>query len=101
MSADLNRWLSPNVPARSSREQRAHNRDVERVVNEARLTGLTIEADAALAASVMERVCDLDNYRKQLSGGDPALDAILARIELNFAEKAVRHQRGFQSGFQL
>lgn len=81
------------------REERAHGRAVAKLVNQTKLEGLRVDAEAALTGRIMERAVELDNYRKSLAGNDPVLDALLTRIELGFIDKAARIQHNFGSVF--
>ncbi len=99
MTSELERWAQPSQSIIPSREERQHNRAVANLVGETNFSGLKVDAEAALAGRIMERAVDLDQYRKQLAKGDPILDAVLTRIEVNFVDKAARHQRNFGSEF--
>lgn len=99
--SELERWANPSSRLVPTRDERVHRRAVEKVVNDTRLTGLKVDAEAALAGRIMERAVDLDNYRKHLANGDPVLDAVLTRIEVGFVDKAGRIQRQFGSEFPL
>ncbi len=101
MSNELERWASPSSSILPSREAKRHNKVVERLVNETKLSGLKVDAEAALTGRIMERAVDLDHYRKSLANGDPVLDAVLTRIEIGYVDKAVRIQRQFGSEFPL
>lgn len=98
---ELERWASPNSSILPSREAKRHNKAVERVVNETKIAGLQVDAEAALTGRIMERTVDLDQYRRQLANGDPVLDAVLTRIEVGYVDKAIRIQRNFGSEFPL
>lgn len=82
-------------------EQRVHNNAVARVVAETRLTATKVDAEAALTGRIMERVVDIDGYRRSLAGTDETLNAILTRIEMGFITKAERIQRNFGSELGL
>ncbi|WP_143544333.1 MULTISPECIES: hypothetical protein [unclassified Rhodococcus (in: high G+C Gram-positive bacteria)] len=99
MTNELERWgnLTSNVVP--SRDERNHRKSLAKVVQEARLAGLKVDAESALTARIMERAVDIDAYRKQLANGDPVLDAVLTRIEIGFVDKAGRIQRNFGSEF--
>lgn len=99
MSNELERWAAGSPSLIPSREQRQHNKAVANLVRETKFAGLQVDAEAALAGRIMERAVDLDGYRKNLANGDPVLDAVLARIEIGFVDKASRHQRHFGSEF--
>lgn len=99
--SELERWANPSSRLVPSRDERIHRKAVEKVVNDTRLTGLKVDAEAALAGRIMERAVDLDSYRKHLANGDPVLDAVLTRIEVGFVDKAGRIQRQFGSEFPL
>ena len=99
--SELERWANPSSRLVTTRDERIHKKAVEKVVNDTRLTGLKVDAEAALAGRIMERAVDLDSYRKQLANGDPVLDAVLTRIEIGFVDKAGRIQRQFGSEFPL
>ncbi|QGH68690.1 hypothetical protein [Pseudactinotalea sp. HY158] len=101
MSNELQRWAEQRPALVPSRAEREHARAVGRVLHATRLTGLQVDAEAAIAGRIMERAVDLDAYRRQLANGDPVLDAVLARIEVGFVDKAIRVQRNFGSGFGL
>lgn len=89
------------APLLISRDERAHRSAVARVVRQTKLNALKVDAEAALTGRVMERVVDIDNYRRALAGNDETLNAILTRIELGFVAKAERVQRNFGTGFEL
>lgn len=99
--SDLERWAKPQQTILPSREEKRHNKSVERLVNQTKLAGLQVDAEAALTGRIMERTVDLDQYRRQLANGDPVLDAVLTRIEVGYVDKAVRIQRQFGSEFPL
>lgn len=101
MSNELERWANPSSNLVPSREERAHRREMAKVVRETREAGLRVDANAALTGRIMERAVDIDGYRKQLANGDPVLDAVLTRIEIGFVDKAERIQRNFGSEFPL
>ena len=82
-----------------SKDERLHQRAVAGLVRETKFVGLKVDADAALTGRIMERAVDIDQYRKTLAGNNETLNAVLTRIELNFVDKAARHQRNFQSEF--
>lgn len=98
---ELERWARPQPSLIPSREERTHNKAVANLVRETRFAGLKVDAEAALTGRIMERAVDLDGYRKALANGDPVLDAVLTRIEVNFVDKAARIQRQFGSEFPL
>ena len=98
---ELERWAQPSSSIIPSKEERQHSKAVAALVNETKLAGLRIDAEAILTGRVMERAVDLDGYRKQLANGDPVLDAVLTRIEIGFVDKAERVQRQFGSEFPL
>lgn len=98
---ELERWASPSSSILPSREAKRHNKAVERMVNDTKIAGLQVDAEAALTGRIMERTVDLDQYRRQLSNGDPVLDAVLTRIEVGYVDKAIRIQRNFGSEFPL
>lgn len=84
-----------------AREEREHSNAMARVAADTRLTAFRMDAEAALTGRIMERVVDIDEYRRALAGNDESLNAVLTRIELGFIAKAERIQRGFGSGFGL
>ncbi|MGK2875488.1 MAG: hypothetical protein ACSLEW_07585 [Nocardioides sp.] len=84
-----------------AREQRQHNNAVARVVADTQLTAVQTDAEAALTGRIMERVVDIDGYRRALAGNDETLNAVLTRIEMGFIAKAERIQRNFGSEFGL
>lgn len=89
---------SSRLPAR---EQRQHNSAVARVVAETKLTAVKVDAEAAVTGRIMERVVDIDGYRRTLAGNDETLNAILTRVEMGFIAKAERIQRGMGQEFGL
>lgn len=99
MSNELERWANPGANIVPSRDERNHRKVLAKVVRDTRLAGLQVDAEAALTGRIMERAVDIDGYRKQLADGDPVLDAVLTRIEINFVDKAGRIQRSFGSEF--
>lgn len=101
MTNELIRWATPQQPIITNRDERQHNRAVANLVRETKFAGLKVDAEAALTGRIMERAVDLDSYRKTLANGDPVLDAVLTRIEVNFVDKASRIQKGFGSEFPL
>ena len=84
--SDLERWAKPQQTILPSREEKRHNKSVERLVNQTKLAGLQVDAEAALTGRIMERTVDLDQYRRQLANGDPVLDAVLTRIEIGYVD---------------
>lgn len=98
---ELERWANRTPRIVPSKEERAHSKALGQVVRETKLSGLRVDAEAALTGRIMERAVDLDGYRKSLANGDPVLDAVLTRIEIGFVDKAGRIQRQFGSEFPL
>lgn len=96
---ELERWAAGPSSIIPSRAERESKRAVEHLVRETKFAGLKVDAEAALTGRIMERAVDIDQYRKTLAGTDETLNAVLTRIELNFVDKAARHQRSFQSEF--
>lgn len=86
------------VPRKQARE---HQLAVERLALGTKLTATEVDAEAALTGRIMERVVDIDSYRRALAAGDETLNAVLTRIELGFIAKAERIQRNFGSEFGL
>lgn len=101
MSNELQRWAERRPALIPTRAEREHRQAVGDLVRQTRLEGLKVDAEAAITGRIMERAVDLDSYRKQLTNGDPVLDAVLARVEVGFVDKAVRIQRNFGSEFPL
>jgi hypothetical protein len=99
--SELARWANPSTNRLPSKEERQHAKAVEAMVRETKLAGIRVDAEAALTGRIMERAVDLDDYRKSLANGDPVLDAVLTRIEVNFVDKAARVQKSFGSEFPL
>lgn len=95
---ELRQAAASRLPAR---EQRQHNSAVARVVAETRLTATKVDAEAALTGRIMERVVDIDGYRRSLAGNDETLNAILTRVEMGFITKAERIHRNFGSELGL
>lgn len=98
---ELERWANRAPRIVPSREDRAHSKAVANLVRETKLSGLQVDAEAALTGRIMERAVDVDNYRKTLAGDDPTLNAVLTRIELGFVAKAEHIQRQHGSEFPL
>ena len=84
-----------------AREQKQHNSAVARVVADTKLTAVKVDAEAALTGRMMERVVDLDDYRRALAGNDETKNAILTRLEMSFINRVERIQRSFGSEFGL
>ncbi|MCX6398313.1 MAG: hypothetical protein NTX33_00075 [Propionibacteriales bacterium] len=84
-----------------SRGERALDLAVGEIRAETKLAAVKVDASAALAGRIMERVVDIDEYRRALAGNDETLNAALTRIELGFIAKAERIQRGMGSEFGL
>lgn len=101
MANELERWANAGSRLIRSRLERNQKRAVDKLVQETKLTGLQIDAEAVLARRIMKRVVELDGYREELADGDPVLDAVLAHVEVGFADKASRIQRQFGSEFPL
>lgn len=99
--SDLQQWADGRSSIVPSRDERQHQKAVSKLVRDTRLTGLRVDAEAALTGKIMERAVDIDNYRKQLANGDPVLDAVLTRIEVGFVAKVERIQHNFGSEFPL
>jgi hypothetical protein len=99
MPNELERWANRSPSLIPSRAERTHQVAVANLVRETKINGLKVDAEAALTGRIMERAVDLDQYRKSLANGDPVLDAVLARIEIGFVDKASRIQRNFGSEF--
>ena len=78
-----------------SAQNREANRRAAEIVNKARLEGLEINAAAAVTANAMERVADVDSYRRSIAGGDEFLNVQLGQIEMQFIAKCGRMVRGF------
>lgn len=97
MSSELERWAGPSSGIIPSRDERIHRKAVDRLVRETQFAGQRVDAEAALTGRIMERVVDLDGYRRHLANGDPVLDAVLTRIEVGFVDKSGRIQRQFGS----
>lgn len=78
------------VPTRRDREvaQLARN-----VYNEVRLADMEVQGSFALAGKIMERAVELDGYRQFLAKGDPAINMMLAEIEVT----ALRQARSIQT----
>lgn len=101
MSNELERWGNASKNIIPSKEERAHRRELDKIVRETKRAGLQVDAEAALTGRIMERAVDLDTYRRSLANGDPVLDAVLTRIEVGFVVKAQRIQKNFGSEFPL
>lgn len=77
------------------RISRWSNPEGHAIVKRAQLDALQVDADAALAGRIMERVVDVDGYRRALANGDEVLAQMLWSVEANFLAKCQRTQRGF------
>lgn len=84
-----------------SHGERALDLAVGDIRSETKIAAVKVDASAALAGRIMERVVDIDEYRRALAGNDETLNAALTRIELGFIAKAERIQRGMGSEFGL
>lgn len=98
---DLELWGRRPAALVPSREERAHQKAMQGIVHEAQESAMKVDAEAAVTARIMERAADLDAHRLALAKNNPTLDAVLTRIEVNFAIKAEQHQRNFGSRFGL
>lgn len=98
---DLERWATRPTSIVPSREERAHSRAVASAIHNARETAVKIDAAAANTARVMDRIAVLDAQRQALGNGNPALDAVLMRIEVGFAVVSEQHLRNQNAGFGL
>lgn len=107
---DIEKFLArADLPARADRQHRRalarEQRGLEMATNnvkaETKLAGVRVDAAAALAGKIMERVVDIDSHRRALASNDETLNAILMRIELTFVAKAEQVQRGLGDGFDL
>jgi hypothetical protein len=72
----------------------------KQLIEDTKLAALKIDAIAALAARTMDRVVDIDQYRRDKANGDETLNAVLTRIEMTFITKVEGELRGFGSVFQ-
>lgn len=98
---ELERWGARSTSIIPSRDERLANKAAGQLVRGTRFAGLRVNAEAALTGRIMERVVDIDAYRRQLANGDPVIDAVLTRIEIGFVDKSVQIQRNFGSEFPL
>lgn len=80
--------------ADDTRPSRALNQAGRKLHEETRLAGMVIDSEAAKTAKMMERVADVDTYRRSLAGADQALNAALAELEMGFINKMISMQRG-------
>lgn len=91
---ELHRPIGTRLPAQA---RRSYNLAVAEVVAATKLAATKTDAEAALAGRIMERVVDIDTYRRSLAGNDETLNAILLRVEMNFIDTTTRLQRNFAS----
>ncbi|MXG88431.1 hypothetical protein [Nocardioides flavescens] len=84
-----------------TKQEREFARAQAGIVLGTRLTATRVDAEAALTGRIMERVVDIDGYRRALAANDETLNAVLTRIELGFIAKAEQIQRGSGSAFDL
>lgn len=98
---ELQRWAAGTSSIVPSKDERQANRAVANLVRETKLAGLKVDAEAALTGRIMERVVDIDQYRKSLAGNDETLNMVLLRVEVGYVEKVQRIQKNFGSEFPL
>lgn len=94
---DLTTWSSGGL----ARPSRQYKQQTKVIVEQTKLAGLKVDAEAALTGRIMERAVDIDHYRHALANGDETLNHVLTRIELGFVAKAERIQRNLGSEFPL
>lgn len=63
------------------------------VFDEVRLNALKADGAMALAGHIMEGVVELDNLRREISQGDPALEAMLMSFESTALRQMAKIQR--------
>lgn len=90
-----NELVPPVNPSNPNPFDRGNKREIRAVVDEARLDSLRLRAKAHVTADAMEKVVDIDLYRRQLSGGDEFLNQQLGLIEMMFIAHAGRIVKGF------
>lgn len=77
----------------------ARNRELTRkeaaIVDQAYLDRVRVDAKAAVTAVAMERVADIDSYRRAIAGGDEFLNVQLGALEMQFIATCGRVVRGF------
>jgi hypothetical protein len=70
-----------------------HQVEAYRATTQVRLAAYQADALAAFTGHAMERAVEVDMTRRALAGEDPALNALLGRLEYNF----VRRVEGMQN----
>jgi len=73
--------------------------EVHRATAEARLAAYKVDGLAAFTGHAMERVTEVDMTRRALAGEDPALNAMLGRLEYNFVRRVEGMQSQLFNGF--
>jgi enamine deaminase RidA (YjgF/YER057c/UK114 family) len=70
------------------------------IVDEARLAALRIDGSMAVAGHAMDAVVKLDTLRRDLAGGDPVLNQLMADLELE-AVRQVKKEQSSLYGLRL
>lgn len=99
MNGDLTPYLTGEM--RPNREERAVVAQAKTTYNKARKAAAEVDAVMGLGAHVMERAVTLDALRRGFAGDDPALNAILSRVEVTTLTQAERVQKNMTDGFTL
>ena len=87
------------------RRSRASNRALaaasQPIVDEARIAAMKVDGSAALAGHAMDAAKGLDNYRRQLAGGDETLNNILVDIEVEGLRQVKKIQAKLYNEFGI
>ncbi len=94
---ELEQWGNGSAGLAPRRNKHAHDQVVKRIMFDAKEVALKIDATAAVTEHLMDRAVRVDQYRRNLAGNDPTLNAILTRIELGFVAAGERYQRDLGS----
>lgn len=76
-----------------------HQVEAHRATAAVRLAAYQADGLAAFTGHAMERVVEVDMTRRALAGEDPALNALLGRLEYNFVRRVEGIQNGLFNGF--
>lgn len=77
--------------ARASSDPVSHAEEGEKAAAKAAMRAM---ADALLGQRLAARQQQLAEHRRELAGDDPALDALLQRLEASYAQRAASTRRG-------
>ena len=90
--------VSPLMRTHGGVVQSREGRQLQRRLRQEAADGIVQKARIAIATDVamdaMDSVADVDNYRRNLAGGDPQLNSLLATVEMAHLRTVTRIQRG-------